>query len=381
MKSKTKKNIKKLIATPLAIGMIATSTVTPIVSAQNNDDVQKAIKSINEAVKEKAQLEMKVGFDIAPDVDTKTPEMVSVIVELKEEPIAVAKSKNSKVNEKTVKEKVKKSKDNFKNDVAKMKKTLDNSETKIEFGQEYDTVFNGIAVTLPGTEVEKLLESEQVKTIWNNAEVKIDLPKENEKAKTLTDTPTPFMVDSINDIGVDKLHSEGIKGEGMKIGVLDTGIDYNHPDLTENYKGSREEGKSMEEVKGWDFVDGDSDPMETTRKDWKESGWPEFNSWTGSSYYTSHGTHVSGTIAGNGASESEFAITGVAPEADLYGYRVLGPYGSGSTENIIAAINKAVEDEMDVINLSLGSGGANPYSPLTIACNNAIRRNYSTCKW
>ncbi len=49
-------------------------------------------------------------------------------------------------------------------------------------------------------------------------------------------------------------------------------------------------------IKGWDFVNNDADPMETTYKDWQNSGgYPEI--YEGSAYYTSHGTHVAGTIA------------------------------------------------------------------------------------
>ena len=130
---------------------------------------------------------------------------------------------------------------------------------------------------------------------------------------------------------------------------------------------------------GWDFVDNDSDPMETTYKDWQNSGKPEISPESGSSYYTSHGTHVSGTIGGTGENkESDFATVGVAPEADLYGYRVLGPYGSGYTSDIVAAIEKSVEDGMDVINLSLGANINDPLYPTAVATNNAMRSGVVT---
>ena len=58
--------------------------------------------------------------------------------------------------------------------------------------------------------------------------------------------------------------------------------------------------------------------METTYKDWIDAGNPEGGE---SQYYTSHGTHVSGTIAGRGANNVGFPALGVAPEADLYVYR------------------------------------------------------------
>ena len=63
---------------------------------------------------------------------------------------------------------------------------------------------------------------------------------------------------------------------------------------------------------------------------------------------------------------------GLAPEVELYAYRVLGAYGSGSNAGVIAGINKAVEDGMDVINLSLGGGNNSSTTADTIAINNAM---------
>ena len=83
-------------------------------------------------------------------------------------------------------------------------------------------------MTLPANTVEELLRIGVVKRIWKDYEVKLNLPKQAERASKLTD--------SIPQIGVDKLHSEGITGKGIKVGVLDTGIDYNHPDLKDVYK-------------------------------------------------------------------------------------------------------------------------------------------------
>src|SRR5699024_5954527 len=100
------------------------------------------------------------------------------------------------------------------------------------------------------------------------------------------------------------------------------GIDYNHPDLELNYRG------------GYDLVDLDEDPMETT----PEEGIP-----------TSHGSHVAGIIAANGE------LQGVAPDAEIYAYRALGPGGRGTSVQVIAAMEKAAENGADVINLSLGN--------------------------
>lgn len=220
----------------------------------------------------------------------------------------------------------------------------------------YDT-FNGVAMKVKGTDIPILLDSTVVKAIWKDEEARVNPETQNtrsiEEASSRMITSTPL-------IEVDKLRSEGITGKGIKVGVLDTGIDYNHPDLKENYK----EG-------GYDYVNNDNDPMETTYEDWVKSKQPEKDDY-GTSYYTSHGTHVSGTIGANGNnSESEFAVTGIAPEAEIYAYKVLGPYGVGSSSDIIAAIEQSVKDGMDVINLSLGITTPSPLYPSSIACNNA----------
>ncbi len=134
-------------------------------------------------------------------------------------------------------------------------------------------------------------------------------------------------------------NNKRITGKGVKVGVIDTGIDYTHPDLRMNYRG------------GYDLVDTDSDPMETRPED-------------GTS--TFHGTHVAGIIAANGK------IQGVAPDASIFAYRALGPGGSGTTEQVIAAIEQAIKDKVDILNLSLGNNVNGPDLPISLALNNAV---------
>lgn len=130
-----------------------------------------------------------------------------------------------------------------------------------------------------------------------------------------------------------------LTGKGVKVGVIDTGIDYKHPDLRRNYGG------------GQDLVDNDNDPMET-----------------GGRQKTLHGTHVAGIIAANGK------IRGVAPEATIIAYRALGPGGSGTTEQVILAIEEAVKDKVDVLNLSLGNNVNGPDLPISMALNKAVEK-------
>ncbi|MFD2612410.1 S8 family serine peptidase [Paenibacillus gansuensis] len=301
---------------------------------------------------------------ISPEINLRSYELTNVIVEFKQDParVQVAKQagKGKRVALSSASEKAENDHETFKKHLQKMKEgkkpSAFGSQEKKEatITREYRSAFNGVAMSLPGTEIERLVESGVVKRIWKDNIVKLD-PME----AAITSAPKPQVQqqtaeNAIPLEGIDSLHNQGIKGKGIKVGVLDTGIDYNHPDLKEVYRG------------GWDFIDNDADPMETTYQDWVNQGKPG-----GGTYYTSHGTHVSGTIAGQGANSVESPALGVAPEVDLYAYRVLGPYGSGPESGIIAGIDKAVEDGMDVINLSLGAMYNHPLAPESIAINNA----------
>lgn len=132
-------------------------------------------------------------------------------------------------------------------------------------------------------------------------------------------------------INADIAHAGGNRGAGIRIAVLDTGINGLHRDLDGNYRG------------GYDFVFNDNDPDD-------EHG---------------HGTHVAGIIA---AEENGVGVIGVAPEADLFAVRVLDGGGFGMASWIIAGIEWAVDNNIDVINLSLQG----PHSvALEDACNAA----------
>lgn len=135
--------------------------------------------------------------------------------------------------------------------------------------------------------------------------------------------------------------NERLTGKGIKVGVIDTGIDYRHEDLRRSYKG------------GYDLVDEDKDPMESQG---------------GLGSATLHGTHVAGIIAANGK------IKGVAPEAEVIAYRALGPGGLGTTEQVLAAIEQAIKDKVDVLNLSLGNNVNGPDLPISLALNKVAEK-------
>ncbi|MFP7296381.1 S8 family serine peptidase [Neobacillus niacini] len=294
---------------------------------------------------------------LSPSLETFSNKPVNIIVQFAQDPAQAAVKKNAKAGKplelSEARKKVEESHQKFKEKIGQAKKAA----PALEIRKEYRHAFNGVAMTVAAKDLHTILSMDGVKAIWEDKQVSVE-PPVPEVSETETKSASPAL-DSIAHIGATKLHTEGITGKGVKVGVIDTGIDYTHPDLKDAYKG------------GYDFVNNDPDPMETTYDEWKQSGEPEISPLGGSTYYTSHGTHVSGTIAGQGKNSADIAVTGVAPGVELYGYKVLGPYGSGSYSNILAGIERAVADEMDVINLSLGSDHNDPLDPTSIAINNA----------
>ena len=377
-----KRFIKGAAIVTMSSGLLFSSILTiPFHSnaqAKSTETIEQMLAELTPAQRqalEKLNVSNKSGLQLSPDVDLKSPDKVSVIVEFKDKPAKVA------VVEETVngndlsladaKQKADEAHKSFQNDLKTIyKEDLKKNNDIVKIKRTYKSTINGVAMELPADKVESLLKSDAVQSVWSNHQIKIDPPANpGGTAETKSEASETFP-------GVNKLHNEGLTGKGIKVGVIDTGIDYNHPDLTDAYKGYRTQKgvdpktSNPSSVKGWDFVDNDADPMETTYEDWKKSGRGEFVD--GSAFYTEHGTHVAGIIAGRGKNNTDYAVTGVAPDAEVYAYRVLGPWGSGSTEAVLGGIDKAVSDGMDVINLSLGSNYNDPTDIESIAVNNAV---------
>jgi subtilisin family serine protease len=125
------------------------------------------------------------------------------------------------------------------------------------------------------------------------------------------------------------------------VAVLDSGVDYNHPDLFNNMwtnsgeiagNGLDDDGNGkIDDVRGWDFVDNDNDPMDSD----------------------DHGTHVAGTVAAEG--DNGIGITGVSWSAQIMPLRFLDAFGSGTVADGIDAIDYAIDKGADIINASYGS--------------------------
>ncbi|PFH46577.1 hypothetical protein AMATHDRAFT_7645 [Amanita thiersii Skay4041] len=138
-------------------------------------------------------------------------------------------------------------------------------------------------------------------------------------------------------IGVDKLHADKITGNGIKIGIIDTGIDYKHPSLGGGF------GPGHKVVGGWDFVgdayDGFNNPVPGPDPHDKCSG---------------HGTHVAGIIGAESNEKSKITLKGVAYEASLNAYRVGGCKGIPSEDAIAKAFLRGEKDGQDILVLAGG---------------------------
>ncbi|KAI0786595.1 subtilisin-like protease [Abortiporus biennis] len=153
--------------------------------------------------------------------------------------------------------------------------------------------------------------------------------------------------------GVDKVHAQGVTGKGIKIGIIDTGIDYNHPVLGGGF------GPGHKVIGGYDLVGDaftgsntpvpDNDPLD------------ECNG---------HGTHVAGIIGANPG--NEFNISGVAYDASLASYRVFGCDGSTPDDIIIDALLRGYNDGMDILTLSLGGADGWSESSSAVVASNLV---------
>ena len=166
-------------------------------------------------------------------------------------------------------------------------------------------LINSVAATIPANALTALRSEPHVKSVELDAQI--------------------FAFDTeldaswgVKQIGAGDVHTAGNTGQGVKVGVIDTGIDYTHPDLVGVYAG------------GYDIINNDPDPFDDY----------------------GHGTLVAGIIAANMNGQG---VVGVAPDAEIYAYKVLDANGEGDYSDLIAALERAtLVDHVDVINMSLG---------------------------
>jgi subtilisin family serine protease len=246
----------------------------------------------------------------------------------------------------------------------------------------YKMVLNAIAFVAPAELAAKIEKVEDVTRVIENTN--FGRPKvmsvENKVESLARDLN---LKNSVTFITADKLHQLGLSGQGMKVGVIDTGIDYTHkmfggPGTVEAYKSvNPSEATDLfpndKVVGGVDFVGTEfnaaSDKIENQIPKRDNNPLDE----------AEHGTHVGGTVAGIGDGLKSYS--GVAPLAKLYALKVFGKEGSTSDIAVIQALEYAADTtesmdpskRLDVVNLSLGGGFGKPKIMYNEAITNLTR--------
>jgi subtilisin family serine protease len=209
--------------------------------------------------------------------------------------------------------------------------------------KEFTTLMNGFAIVATPAQIEQVKNHPDVLDVFPDYQLSVAL----DTSVPLIGTPSLWgMVDG---------SGNPVNGNGIRVAVIDTGIEYTHSAFGSCT--ALNSGGSCRVVGGYDFANNDANPMDDNQ----------------------HGTHVAGTIAG-----SDTQITGVAPQALLYAYKVCTQYGACDTSAIIAGLERAADpnndgntsDHVDVANLSLGGPGDNT-SPLSIAVDEAVTAGIS----
>ncbi|KAJ2554900.1 hypothetical protein EV175_002438, partial [Coemansia sp. RSA 1933] len=218
----------------------------------------------------------------------------------------------------------------------------------VEVKHQYSSVFNGISVrTDDSVQPLDLAKVDKIKRVWP---VRHYLTASQSSSSSADSLYAPYVH---KPTGVEKAVEElGLSGKGVRIAIIDTGVDYNHPELGACWKTEGCLWQYGEDLVGDDF----NPPLNQL----------ELNPGPYPMDCVGHGTHVAGIIAGQGPT-----IRGVAPNATLGMYRVFGCSGpngeSGTSDDVLLqAFDKASNDKSDIVSMSLG-GDSWPNEPISVA--------------
>ncbi len=262
----------------------------------------------------------------------------NIIVEFTDEPLFLARRKSSGLYRAASPDLYLSRFSQFAADVNGILNAVHSAPTRlISMKHQYHKAFFGVSVTVPTWMLPMIHQLAYVKAIHIDREVHAII----EPAIELIGAPVVWA-------------TFGNRGEGIRVGIIDTGIDYFHPALGGGF------GSGFKVAGGYDIINDDGDPMD-------DDG---------------HGTHVAGIVAADADS-----IKGVAPHAILYAYKALDATGRGLDSDIIEAIERTVDpdqneddaDRLDVVNLSLGRDKGSPTDPTSVAVDNAVQLGIVFC--
>lgn len=222
--------------------------------------------------------------------------------------------------------------------------------------KSFKGLWNGLSIAVSPRDLGKLRTLGTVAALY--PVVAVELPD-------LQPVNVPELLTALSMTGADiAQNSLGLTGAGVKVGVIDTGVDYDHPDLGGD--GVIRSNSSMipnaRVITGWDFVgDAYTGPGSALSPD------PYPDDCNG------HGSHVAGIIGAAGA------VTGVAPGVMIGAYRVFGCAGSTAVDVMIEAMERALADGMQVVNMSIGSERQWPQYPTAAAATRLVTKGVVVC--
>lgn len=215
--------------------------------------------------------------------------------------------------------------------------------------QHFRSLFNGLTVRADARSIAKIGALAGVRAVY--PVVRVDLAQDQ-------DVSVPELATAIRQTGADIAQSDfGLSGTGITVAVMDTGIDYNHPDLGGCF------GPGCRVEKGHDFVGNafNADPASPT---YNPIAVPDNDP----DDCNGHGTHVSGIVGANGG------VRGVAPGVKFHAYRVFGCEGSTTSDIMLAAMEMVYNDGADILNMSIGSSFQWPQYPTAAGADLLARR-------
>lgn len=217
--------------------------------------------------------------------------------------------------------------------------------------RSFDVLFNGYSIEVNPKDRLKLARLPGVKAMYPVE--RIAAPSPEQAAGSAPDLAAAITMTGAK-IAQDTL---GLSGAGVKVGIIDTGIDIDHPAFGGNGAPGSTAFPTGRIVAGHDFV-GDAYDANTNPVAIPDPNPDDCNG---------HGSHVAGIVGGNGG-----GIRGVAPGVTFGAYRVFGCNGSTDSDIIVAAMEMALADGMHVVNQSLGSGRQWPQYPTAQAASRLV---------
>ncbi|MBC5635679.1 S8 family serine peptidase [Ornithinibacillus sp. BX22] len=305
---------------------------------------------------EKSDLSKELAETIDPN------EIVRVTVEIDgEAPIEKATKQGKKFGDLSVAEK-KKLLNEAKEKKNKAKKAMKDKKINAKVLHEFDTVVNGFSAEVKYSDMEELEKLPNVKSVVISTKYERPIDEPNmANSKELVQAQQAW-------------RDYGFKGEGMVIGVIDSGVDHTHQDMVLS------EGVSValseEDVNQKIQSEGLPGQYYTEKVPYGYNYMDQNHNYT-DNYpgASSHGMHVAGTVGANG--EANGGIDGIAPDAQILNFKVFGndpgmQYTYGDI--YIAAIDDGIKLGADVLNMSLGSasGFVDSQNPEQLAVTRAV---------